>query len=108
MTDWFVMHELAHVLVAAHEPERRRQFRAAFGGEPPEDYDEQQWKGVIPRRARPHGFPSQYARDAGGEEHFAELVAFMYTEPLSFASRPPADLSRDWKIAWDEGLARMT
>ena len=105
---WFAMHELAHALAIFYRPERNRRFKKDFGAPTPGDYDHQQMKTALPREIRPDGFPSYYGRDGGGEELFAELVAFMYTEPRKFASRPPADLNRLWKVAWDDGLSRMT
>lgn len=106
--DWFAMHELMHVLVDAYGLMRRRKFKAVFGAPEPDDYDELQWKTLAPRRTRPLGYPSFYARDGGGEEHFAELVAFMYTSDRGFAAAAPADLRRSWSAAWNHGLAKMT
>jgi hypothetical protein len=106
--DWIAMHELVHVLVDAYQPVRRREFKRVFGKPEPDDYHDQQWKVVSPRAMRPSGYPSYYGRDGGGEEHFAELVAFMYTAPRVFASAPPRDLRRSWCVAWTFGLSRMT
>jgi len=47
LTDWFVMHELAHVLVAYHEPCNNPKFSAEFGEPQPDDYDGQQWKSAF-------------------------------------------------------------
>jgi hypothetical protein len=108
--DWFAMHELAHVLVAAHEPGRRRKFRVEFGDPEPDDYDDQQWKGMLGPIGirRPAGYASMYGRDGGGEEHFAELVALMYCGEDEFAGRPPRDLRHAWSVAWKDGLSLMT
>jgi hypothetical protein len=106
--DWFSMHELAHILVFHHDPCTNKRFAQHFGEPQPDNYNDQQKKSILLSVARPKGYASIYARDGGGEEAFAELVAYMYTRPKAFRDKPPRDLATAWRIAWTHGLARMT
>ena len=110
--NWFAMHELGHVLWAAHRPLRWKHFREAFGEPQPRNCNEihrqEAWKTAgAYGRIRPAGEPSFYGARAGGEERFCELIGFMYATG-DFSKRPPADLSDLWDIGWEHGLARMT
>ena len=108
LADWFAMHELVHVLWARNRPTRDPTFREWFGTRRPRNYDDIPWTvRATTSLRRPSGFPSRYAEMAGGEEHFAELVAFMYTRPNGFASKPPADLAASWNVAWKRGITLM-
>ena len=111
-TEWFVMHEVGHVLWYFYEPCRKRAFKRFFGSPAPDDYDDihakLSWRGpLLPDLARPQGEPSPYGAEGGGEERFCELIGLMYARG-GFDRRPPRDLRRMWSAAWDNGLARMT
>ena len=117
---WFAMHELGHLLWAAHQPLRRKRFRSAFGEPLPPDYDcihgREAWKTTLalnlnlplrPGHHRPEGEPSWYGARAGGEERFCELIGLMWAQG-DFSDSPPADLEDLWDCCWTHGLARMT
>jgi hypothetical protein len=106
MADWFMMHELVHVLCYHYEPIKNRRFAREFGEPQPSDYLEVTWTSALPSICRPAGYASIYGKLGGGEEHFAELVAYMYTSVQGFAAKPPDDLAKAWKIAWS-ALKRM-
>ena len=108
-TNWFVMHELGHVLVAYHRPLRNKRFCAEFGTRQPatEIYNRLQKYCVVPTAFRSRGYASMYGEKGGGEEHFCELLAFMYVSENGFAGRPEKDLAKPWRIAWNDGLALM-
>lgn len=109
---WFAMHELGHVLWAAHQPLRWKRFRGEFGAPRPEDYDgihkQESWKtAAAGGRLRPTGEPSYYGAMGGGEERFCELIALMYARG-GFDREPPSDLADRWNLCWEAGLSRMT
>ena len=117
LRNWFAMHELGHVLWNHHRPHRWKNFREAFGGPAPANYDDlfrvEAWKTPAAYRLswcsgphRPAGEPSWYGGRAGGEERFCELIALMYANG-DFSKAPPGDLDGLWKICWNHGLARM-
>jgi hypothetical protein len=111
-TEWFVMHEVGHVLWHFYDPCRNRVFRQFFGSPLPDDYDDiherLSWRGPLQAvTMRPSGEPSSYGAEGGGEERFCELIGFMYATG-GFDRRPPRDLRATWHACWDHGLARMT
>jgi hypothetical protein len=75
--DWFVMHELGHVLWVRGRPTCDPRFKEFFGTRPPRNYDDIGWS-VRARRAsdRSPGFPSHYAELAGGEEALRGATRF--------------------------------
>jgi hypothetical protein len=118
LRNWFAMHELGHVLYAAHRPLRWKLFRATFGAPPPHDYYEvhrrESWKTAVswllvrvPGPHRPKGEPSWYGARAGGEERFCELLGLMWASG-DFSNSPPSDLGELWECCWEHGLSRMT
>ena len=113
IAEWFVMHEVGHVLWHFYEPSRNHIFKRYFGAGRPENYDDvhrwHSWRG--PLRAglgvRLRGEPSEYGALGGGEERFCELLGFMYATG-GFDKAPPKDLSAMWRACWQHGLSRMT
>ena len=101
------MHELVHILCAYHEPTKNRKFRKEFGAGQPDNYDKITWVSTLPLFCRPKGYATVYGKLGGGEEHFAELVAYMYTRKEAFLAEPPEDLVKAWDIAWNNGLKLM-
>lgn len=110
VTEWFVMHEVGHVLWHFYQPCRNRAFRQLFGSPEPDDYFDihmrLSWRGPFRPRARPPGEPSFYGAEGGGEERFCELIGFLYATG-GFDRRPPRDLRALWTVCWD-ALTRMT
>lgn len=101
--DWFVMHELIHLLVVHHGLE---DLPAPFDQEEPEK--EPDW--VVRAgmdSCRSTGYPSMYAELGGGEEFLCEMFAFMYTRAGGFSGKPPVDLAKAWDIAWNEVSTQM-
>lgn len=113
VAEWWVMHEIGHVLWHFYQPCRNATFKRYFGAEMPDNYDDIHRKlafyGPIATtvRLRPRGEPSPYGAQAGGEERFCELIGLMYTTG-GFDQRPPKDLNTIWRACWNHGLARMT
>jgi len=113
IAEWWVMHEVGHVLWHFYEPCRDRKFAKYFGAPRPDDYDDIHRKlafyGPIAATLglRPRGEPSPYGRDGGGEERFCELIGLMYATG-GFDQHAPKDLQRMWSACWNNGLARMT
>jgi hypothetical protein len=116
--NWFAMHEIGHLLWAAHRPLRWKDFREAFGDPQPANYEEiyksESWKTaathLLSRHSgpyRPKGQPSWYGARAGGEERFCELIGLMYAHG-NFSKCPPRDLASLWECCWEHGLSRMT
>lgn len=110
-TEWFVMHEVGHVLWDFYDPCRNRMFRRWFGEPTPANYDSLgnlPWRGpVLGKVARPIGEPSHYGAAAGGEERFCELLGYMYAHG-GFDRQAPSDLRRIWSVCWIHGLSRMS
>lgn len=113
VTEWFVMHEVGHVLWHFYEPCRNRAFRSVFGVPEPDNYHQiyrnLSWQGPALQLLgrRPHGEPSPYGEQGGGEERFCELIGLMYATG-GFDQCPPKDLRIMWETCWHHGLARMT
>ena len=118
LRNWFAMHELGHILWAAHRPLRWKRFREEFGEPRPQNYEEihskDSWKTAgsfrlswLPGLNRPKGQPSFYGARAGGEERFCELIGLMYAHG-NFSKSPPSDLAELWECCWEHGLSRMT
>lgn len=113
VTEWWVMHEVGHILWHFYQPCRDRAFNRNFGVEAPDDYEEIHRKlafyGPLAHtlRLRPHGEPSPYGARGGGEERFCELIGLMYARG-GFDQEPPGDLSALWNVCWNHGVARMT
>jgi len=113
IAEWFVMHEVGHVLWHFYEPCCNRTFKRYFGAPMPDNYDDIHRKLALygpfaaTLRLRPRGEPSAYGRDGGGEERFCELIGLMYATG-GFDQRPPNDLRAMWRACWNHGLARMT
>lgn len=115
ITEWFVMHEIGHVLWHFYDPCRDRTFRRYFGAPMPK-YEEYldihrqfSWKGPVLHKTgfRPQGEPSPYGEKGGGEERFCELIGLMYSSKHGF-HKPPSDLRAMWRACWEHGLSRMT
>jgi hypothetical protein len=118
LRNWFAMHELGHILWAAHRPLRWKRFREEFGEPRPRNYEEihprESWKTAgsmrlswLPGLNRPEGQPSYYGARGGGEERFCELIGLMYANG-DFSDAPPFDLTELWECCWEHGLSRMT
>ena len=113
VAEWFVMHEVGHVLWHFYEPCRRPTFKRYFGADVPDNYVDLHrslsFYGPIATFVglRPGGEPSPYGAQAGGEERFCELLGLMYATG-GFDRRPPNDLKALWSACWNHGLARMT
>jgi hypothetical protein len=113
IAEWWVMHEIGHVLWYFYEPCRHPTFKRYFGAEQPDNYDDIHRKlsfyGPLATRVglRSHGEPSSYGAQGGGEERFCELIGLMYATG-GFDQRPPNDLEAMWSVCWNHGLARMT
>ena len=113
VAEWWVMHEVGHVLWHFYQPCRNLTFKRYFGAELPDNYDDIHRKlsfyGPLaaPVGLRPRGEPSPYGAQAGGEERFCELLGLMYATG-GFDQRPPKDLNAMWNACWNHGLARMT
>ena len=113
VAEWWVMHEVGHVLWRFYEPCRDRTFKRYFGTGIPDNYDDmhRNLSAYGPPAAifhlRPHGEPSLYGAQGGGEERFCELIGFMYATG-GFDQCPPKDLRRMWSVCWNHGLSQMT
>lgn len=112
MTEWWVMHEMGHILWNYYSPCDNRKFAQAFGAPQPEDYDDIHRKYspfstlAETLRMRPENEPSPYGAKAGGEERFCELLGLMYASG-GFDQAPPEDLEKLWNVCWHSGLADM-
>lgn len=112
LRNWFAMHELGHVLWDLHRPHRWKRFRAEFGEPQPDNYESiHKWESAKTAatlgKVRPHGEPSHYGANAGGEERFCELLGLMWACG-DFTEFPPEDLTDLWDTCWEHGLSRMT
>jgi hypothetical protein len=99
--DWFVMHEMIHMLVLHH------------GVRLPAPFNRRAWPGgdnwavrACMDAGRADGYPSIYAETGGGEEFLCELFALMYVEG-GFDEEPPVDLAKAWDVAWNRVSTQM-